>query len=57
MKYRRYIIIHFILLVVLLAGCTTQYEQKDVYRYLKKTYALKGVEVSAEQTKLRKCLA
>ena len=52
MKYRRYIIIPFILLVVLLAGCTTQYEQKDVYRYLKKTYALKDVEVSKERTKL-----
>ena len=52
MKYRRYIIIPFILLVVLLAGCTTQYEQKDVYRYLKKTYALKDVEVSKERTEL-----
>lgn len=48
MKYRRYIIIPFILLVVLLSGCTTQYEQKDVYRYLKKTYALKDVKVSKE---------
>ena len=52
MNCRRYIIIPFILLMVLLAGCTTQYEQKDVYRYLKKTYALKDVKVSAERTEL-----
>ena len=54
MKYRRYryIIIPFILLMVLLTGCTTRYEQNDVYGYLKKTYALKDVEVSAERTEL-----
>ena len=28
MNYRRYIMIPFLLLIVLLAGCTTQYEQK-----------------------------
>ena len=52
MKYRRYIIIPFLLLIVLLTSCTTQYEQKDVYRHLKKTYALKGVEVSKERAEL-----
>ena len=50
MKYRRHMIMPFLLLIVLLTGCTTKYEQKDVYRYLKKTYALKDVEVSKERT-------
>ena len=50
MKYHRYIIMPFLLLIVLLAGCTAKYKQKDVYRYLKKTYALKNVTVSTERT-------
>ncbi len=52
MKYRRYVIIPFILLVVLLTGCTTKYKQKDIYRYLKRTYALRDVKVSKERTEV-----
>lgn len=36
-------------LVMALAGCTTNYEQTDIYKYVKKTYALGNVKVSNER--------
>lgn len=42
--------LQIILLMVLSASCTTRHEQKDVYRYIKKTYALKDVRKSNERS-------
>lgn len=52
MNYRRYKIIPFILLIVLLSGCTTKYEQKDIYDYVEEAYALEDVKVSKERTEI-----
>ena len=36
MKKHKKLMILVILFIILLTGCTTKYEQKDVYRYVKK---------------------
>ena len=52
MNCRKYKIIPFLLVVVLLSGCTTKYEQKDIYDYIEENYALEDVKVSKERTEL-----
>ena len=52
MNCRKYKIIPFLLFVVLLSGCTTKYEQKDIYDYIEENYALEDVKVSKERTEL-----
>lgn len=49
MRKHKKLMILVILFIILLTGCTTKYEQKDVYRYVKKKYKLKNVKVSKER--------